>query len=62
MTALSINDPGPELFGTDGPAVARMVNDWIGEITQQASAAILRADDAAAAEHGCSRLRKLSDA
>src|SRR4051794_35967969 len=27
LTALSINDPGPELFGKEGPAVARMVND-----------------------------------
>ena len=35
MTALSINDPGPELFGADGPTVARMVHDWIGEITRK---------------------------
>lgn len=35
MTALSINDPGPELFGAEGPAVARMVHDWIGEITRK---------------------------
>jgi len=27
--ALSINDPGPELFGSDSPAVARMLNDFI---------------------------------
>lgn len=33
MTALSINDPGPELFGSDGPAVARIVHDWLGEIS-----------------------------
>lgn len=32
MTALSINDPGPELFGTEGPHVARMVNDYISEL------------------------------
>src|SRR5262249_37675628 len=29
MTALSINEPGPELFGKDGPAIARLVNDFI---------------------------------
>jgi predicted TIM-barrel fold metal-dependent hydrolase len=35
MTALSINDPGPELFGKEGPAVARLVNDWIAAIARQ---------------------------
>lgn len=30
-SALSINDPGPELFGDDGPAIARMVNDYIAD-------------------------------
>jgi len=35
MTALSINDPGPELFGKEGPAVARLVNDWIAGIAKQ---------------------------
>jgi aminocarboxymuconate-semialdehyde decarboxylase len=35
MTALSINDPGPELFGADGPAVARMVHDWLGDVARQ---------------------------
>jgi predicted TIM-barrel fold metal-dependent hydrolase len=35
MTALSINDPGPELFGKEGPAIARMVNDWIAGIAKQ---------------------------
>ncbi len=35
VTALSINDPGPELFGKDGPAVARLVNDAIGEIAKK---------------------------
>ena len=34
MTALSINDPGPELFGTDGPHVARMVNDYISDLAK----------------------------
>jgi predicted TIM-barrel fold metal-dependent hydrolase len=29
MTALSINDPGPEWFGADGPAVAQMANDFV---------------------------------
>ncbi len=28
-TMLSINDPGPELFGADGPRVARLVHDFI---------------------------------
>lgn len=31
-TMLSINDPGPELFGADGPKVARLVHDYIGEV------------------------------
>jgi len=35
MTALSINDPGPELFGKDGAAIARLVNDWIAGIARQ---------------------------
>ncbi|HUQ93078.1 MAG TPA: amidohydrolase family protein [Bryobacteraceae bacterium] len=29
MTALSINDPGPELFCDDSPAMARLLNDFI---------------------------------
>lgn len=29
LTALSINDPGPEWFGADAPAVARLCNDFI---------------------------------
>ncbi len=37
MTALSINDPGPELFGKEGPEVARLVNDAIGEIAKKHS-------------------------
>ena len=28
LTAFSINDPGPEWFGADGPAVAQMLNDY----------------------------------
>jgi predicted TIM-barrel fold metal-dependent hydrolase len=35
MTALSINDPGPELFGKEGLTVARMVNDYIGALAKQ---------------------------
>src|SRR6266545_5604480 len=35
MTALSINDPGPELFGNDGPAVARIAHDWIAEVARK---------------------------
>jgi predicted TIM-barrel fold metal-dependent hydrolase len=35
MTALSINDPGPEWFGADGPFVAQLLNDFIGGIVRQ---------------------------
>lgn len=35
MTALSINDPGPEWFGADGPAVAQMLNDFVAGIVRQ---------------------------
>lgn len=35
LTALSINDPGPEWFGADGPAVARMLNDFIAGVVRQ---------------------------
>ena len=35
MTALSINDPGPELFGSDGPAIGRLVHDFLAEITRK---------------------------
>jgi predicted TIM-barrel fold metal-dependent hydrolase len=34
LTALSINDPGPELFGADGAAIARLVHDFIAEVTR----------------------------
>lgn len=30
--ALSINDPGPELLGADGPAVARDAHDWLAQV------------------------------
>src|SRR3990172_1150553 len=35
LTALSINDPGPELFGKEGTAIARMVNDYIAQVVKQ---------------------------
>ena len=35
MTALSINDPGPELFGKDGPAIARLLNDFIADVAKR---------------------------
>lgn len=31
-TALSPNDPGPEWFGADGPAVAQMLNDYVAGV------------------------------
>jgi len=34
-TALSINDPGPEWFGADGPAVAQMLNDYVAAIVRR---------------------------
>lgn len=34
LTALSINDPGPEWFGADGVRVARMVNDYIAGVVR----------------------------
>ncbi len=34
MTALSINDPGPELFGADSLSIARMLNDYIASIAR----------------------------
>jgi len=33
-TALSINDPGPEWFGTEGSRVARICNDFIAEVVE----------------------------
>lgn len=35
MTALSINDPGPEWFGDDGPAVARLANDFVADVVRR---------------------------
>src|SRR5262249_27962271 len=34
LTALSINDPGPEWFGAEGPTVARIANDYITGIVR----------------------------
>jgi len=34
MTALSINDPGPEWFGDEAPVVARMLNDFVAGIVR----------------------------
>jgi predicted TIM-barrel fold metal-dependent hydrolase len=35
LTALSINDPGLEWFGADGPAVAKIANDFIAGIVRR---------------------------
>jgi len=35
LTALSINDPGPEWFGADGPAVAQMANDFVAGLVRK---------------------------
>ena len=35
LTALSINDPGPEWFGADGPAVAQMLNDFVAGVVRR---------------------------
>lgn len=35
LTALSTNDPGPEQFGSDGPAVARMIHDFLANVVRQ---------------------------
>ncbi|HWA99931.1 MAG TPA: amidohydrolase family protein [Pirellulales bacterium] len=35
MTALSINDPGPEWFGDDAPAVARIANDFVAGVVSR---------------------------
>ncbi len=35
LTALSINDPGPEWFGAEGLRVARLLNDYIAGIVQK---------------------------
>jgi predicted TIM-barrel fold metal-dependent hydrolase len=35
LTALSINDPGPEWFGEDGPLVARMLNEFVARLVRE---------------------------
>lgn len=35
LAALSINDPGPEWFGPDGAAVARIMNDFIAGVVRR---------------------------
>ena len=35
MTALSPNDPGPEWFGADAPAVAQLLNDYVAGIAKK---------------------------
>jgi predicted TIM-barrel fold metal-dependent hydrolase len=35
QTALSINDPGPEWFGADGPAVAQLLNDFVAGVARK---------------------------
>jgi predicted TIM-barrel fold metal-dependent hydrolase len=35
MTALSINDPGPEYFGKDSPAMAVLLNDFIADAVRR---------------------------
>jgi len=37
LTALSINDPGPEWFGADGPAMAQLQNDYIAGLSRKHS-------------------------
>ncbi len=35
LTTLSINDPGPEWFGAEGPAVAQMANDFVASLAHK---------------------------
>jgi predicted TIM-barrel fold metal-dependent hydrolase len=35
LAALSINDPGPERFGAEGPAIARLQNDFIAGVARR---------------------------
>src|SRR5262249_43598169 len=35
LTALSMNDPGPEWFGGDGEVVARIANDFVAEVVRK---------------------------
>ncbi len=51
MTALSVNDPGPEWFGADGPAVAQMLNDFVAGIARSHPTRFFGLVCAAAAGH-----------
>ena len=35
LTALSMNDPGPEWFGSDGPSVGQLANDFVAGVVRQ---------------------------
>lgn len=35
LTALSMNDPGPEWFGGDGEAVAQIANDFVADVVRR---------------------------
>ncbi len=35
LAALSVNDPGPEWFGQEGPEIARMLNDFVANIVRE---------------------------
>lgn len=35
LTALSTNDPGPELFGPDGVKIARLTHDYLAQVARQ---------------------------
>ena len=35
LAALSVNDPGPELFGKDSPAMAVLLNDFIADVVRR---------------------------
>lgn len=64
MTALSINDPGPEWFGADDSAVAQMLNDYIAGIVKKHPArffglCVLPLQDAKAAQAELDRCAKL---
>jgi predicted TIM-barrel fold metal-dependent hydrolase len=50
ITMLSTNDPGPEWFGTDGPAVAQLIHDSIAGVIAQHPTRFSRAVYAAAAD------------
>ena len=35
LAALSVNDPGPEWFGEDGPHLARVMNDFVAQVVRR---------------------------